>query len=93
MIHLSQKGNNTWALFIRHLVLEKLIKAWYIKVNSKTPPFIHDLVRLAEKNNLTLDEEQKRKSYPQNPTCNMGTIECNHINPKSHNGILRFSVV
>jgi HEPN domain-containing protein len=59
MIHLSDKGNNTWALFIGHLVLEKLIKAWYVKVNSKTPPFIHDLVRLAEKSNLILDEEQK----------------------------------
>ncbi len=59
MIHLSAKGNNTWALFIGHLVLEKLIKAWYVKVNSKTPPFIHDLVRLAEKGNLTLNDEQK----------------------------------
>ncbi|MDA3915726.1 MAG: HEPN domain-containing protein [Deltaproteobacteria bacterium] len=59
MIHLSEKGNNTWALFIGHLVLEKLIKAWYVKVNSKTPPFIHDLVRLAEKGNLALDDEQK----------------------------------
>ncbi len=59
MINLSEKKNNTWALFIGHLVLEKLIKAWYVKVNSKTPPFIHDLVRLAEKGSLALNDEQK----------------------------------
>ena len=59
MIHLFEKGDNTWSLFIGHLVLEKLLKAWYVKVNSSTPPFIHDLVRLAEKGNLILDDDQK----------------------------------
>lgn len=46
-------------MFIGHLVLEKLLKAWYAKINSKTPPFIHDLVRLAEKADLMLDDDQK----------------------------------
>jgi HEPN domain-containing protein len=59
MIHLCKKGHNTWALFIGHLVLEKLLKAWFIKKNSSNPPFIHDLVRLSEKGNLVLDDEQK----------------------------------
>ena len=59
MIHLFEKGDNTWSLFIGHLVLEKLLKAWYVKVKSNTPPFIHDLVRLAEKGNLILDDNQK----------------------------------
>lgn len=59
MIHLFEKRDNTWSLFIGHLVLEKLLKAWYVKVNSNTPPFIHDLVRLAEKGNLVLDDDQK----------------------------------
>jgi len=59
MIHLFEKGDNTWSLFIGHLILEKLLKAWYVKVKSNTPPFIHDLVRLAEKGNLILDDNQK----------------------------------
>lgn len=59
MIHLFEKGDYTWSLFIGHLVLEKLLKAWYVKINSKTPPFIHDLVRLAEKTDLILEDEQK----------------------------------
>jgi len=59
MNHLFEKGDYTWSLFIGHLVLEKLLKAWYVKINSKTPPFIHDLVRLAEKADLILDDEQK----------------------------------
>lgn len=59
MTHLFEKGDYTWSLFIGHLVLEKLLKAWYVKINSKTPPFIHDLVRLAEKTDLILEDEQK----------------------------------
>lgn len=59
MIHLFEKGDNTWSLFIGHLVLEKLLKAWYVKATSNMPPFIHDLVRLAEKGNLILDDDQK----------------------------------
>lgn len=45
--------------FIGHLVIEKLLKAWYVKNTSNTPPFIHDLVRLAEKGGLSFDEDQK----------------------------------
>lgn len=59
MIHLFEKGHNTWALFIGHLVLEKLIKARYVKVKSEPPPFVHDLVRLADKSDLILDDDQK----------------------------------
>jgi HEPN domain-containing protein len=59
MIHLLEKGDFTWSLFIGHIVIEKLLKAWHVQNISNTPPFIHDLVRLAEKSNLPLDEEQK----------------------------------
>ncbi len=59
MTHLFEKGDYTWSLFIGHLVLEKLLKAWYVKNNAKNPIFIHDLVRLAEKGNLILDDDQK----------------------------------
>ena len=59
MVHLYEKGDHTWSLFIGHLVIEKLLKAWYVHNFSNTPPFIHDLVRLADKGNLLLSENQK----------------------------------
>ncbi len=59
MNHLFEKADYTWSLFIGHLVLEKLLKAWYVKKYKKTPVFIHDLVRLAEKGDLTLNDDQK----------------------------------
>ena len=34
-------------------------KGWYVKNVSNKPPFIHDLVRLAEKAKLELEEDQK----------------------------------
>lgn len=59
MIHLFEKGDYTWSLFIGHLVLEKLLKAWYVQNLSVTPPFVHDLLRLAEYGKISLDEDQK----------------------------------
>jgi len=59
MIHLFDKGDYSWSLFIGHLVLEKLLKAWYVQKVDITPPFIHDLARLAEKAGILLTEEQK----------------------------------
>jgi len=59
MMHLFEKGDYSWSLFIGHLVLEKLIKAWYIKNTPELPPLIHDLVRLSEKGRLPLDDEQR----------------------------------
>jgi HEPN domain-containing protein len=59
MIHLFEKGDYTWSLFIGHLVIEKLLKAMVVYQTDITPPFIHDLVRLAEKASLSLTEEQR----------------------------------
>ena len=49
------------ALFFGHLTIEKLLKAAYVK-NTKipTPPKIHNLVSLARKSNLTLDDPKER---------------------------------
>jgi len=58
-MHLLEKGDYTWSLFIGHLVIEKLLKAWYVQNVSNSPPFIHDLVRLAEKGGLSLEEDKK----------------------------------
>jgi len=59
MEHLFEKEDYTWALFVGHLVIEKLLKAWYVQHIDVTPPFIHDLVRLAEKGGLSLSEDRK----------------------------------
>ncbi len=49
----------SWSLFIGHLVIEKLLKALYIKKTNKYPPRIHDLMRLANQASLSTSEEQK----------------------------------
>ena len=42
-----------------HIVIEKLLKAYYVKTVTSNPPRIHNLLRLAEKTNLSLSDEQK----------------------------------
>ena len=54
---LFESGDYHWALFIGHLVLEKLLKALYVQEIDTNPPRIHDLCRLAEKCNIPLDEQ------------------------------------
>lgn len=48
MIDLFQTKNYSWSLFIGHLVIEKLLKALYIKNKNEYPPLIHDLRRIIE---------------------------------------------
>ena len=59
MRHLFMKKDYTRSLFIGHLVIEKLLKAYYIKNIDNQPPLIHNLLRLAEKSKILLTEEQK----------------------------------
>ena len=47
--------NNSWALFMGHLVIEKLLKALYVKEKGEYPPMIHDLRRICEKAGIELD--------------------------------------
>jgi HEPN domain-containing protein len=46
-------------MFVGHLMIEKLLKSLYVKTNNEFPPFIHNLIRLAEKCDLDLNEEQR----------------------------------
>ena len=57
--HLFEKGDYHYCLFIGHLVLEKALKALYVKNVDINPPFKHSLPILAEKANLKLTEEQE----------------------------------
>jgi HEPN domain-containing protein len=60
MEHLFEKGDYHWALFIGHLVLEKMLKAFYVKNVGKVPPYKHSLILLAKKAKLSLNEEQEK---------------------------------
>ena len=58
MIAMFQSKRNNWALFVGHLLIEKLLKAYFVKTNNNYPPQIHNLLRLAEKCEVNLTEEQ-----------------------------------
>lgn len=53
------KGHYVWALFVAHLVIEKLLKAHYVRSLDNNPPLIHNLLRLAEQAHIDLSENQK----------------------------------
>jgi HEPN domain-containing protein len=59
MIVLYENRKYNWSLFVGHLLIEKLLKALYVKVNNDYPPLIHNLLRLAEKCKIEINEEQK----------------------------------
>ena len=61
MIAMFDSKRYNWSLFIGHLMIEKLMKALYVKVKSDYPPFIHNLVRLAEKADVKLNEDRKKQ--------------------------------
>ena len=44
--------------FFGHLTLEKILKAYYVKVSSENQPLTHRLIYLSEKSGLELTEEQ-----------------------------------
>ena len=71
----------TWALFIGHLVLEKLLKGIYAKVNKDRPypPKIHNLNIIAEKCRLELDERQTKILF----TCNSFNISARYEDYKN----------
>ena len=53
--NLFKSGDYHWALFLGHLVIEKLLKAVYVQNVDMNPPRIHDLARLAVKCNIKVD--------------------------------------
>ena len=57
---LFQSGKYDWSLFIGHIVLEKVLKAVYVRNNeNRIPPKVHNLVRLAELSQINIDDDQK----------------------------------
>jgi len=59
MQSLFTNGYYSWSLFLSHLVIEKLLKAYYVKNIDENYPRIHNLIEIAEKAALILSENQK----------------------------------
>jgi HEPN domain-containing protein len=49
MLNLYQSCHHNWALFLGHIVLEKLFKAFFTKMTASHAPYSHDLRLLAKK--------------------------------------------
>ncbi|GMT50334.1 MAG: hypothetical protein IEMM0008_1873 [bacterium] len=58
MEHLFQSGDYNWSLFIGHLVIEKLLKGYYVKSVDRHVPITHNLLWIAGKTDLSLTDEQ-----------------------------------
>lgn len=55
---LLTSGKFDWCLFLGHLVLEKALKAVYVRDNENhLPPRTHNLVRIAEATRLKIDDD------------------------------------
>ena len=58
MQNLIASKDYSWALFLGHLVIEKLLKAIYVKKFQRHSVFTHDLLRLSNKIGLNMTDEQ-----------------------------------
>src|SRR6056297_537927 len=58
MINLMNSKDYHWALFVGHLVIERLLKAYLVRKTKTHAPFTHDLRRLAKLTELQMDDEQ-----------------------------------
>jgi len=58
MLSLYNSKSYSWSLFLGHISIEKLLKAYYVKKNKTHAPFTHNLYRLAELNEIEMSDEQ-----------------------------------
>jgi HEPN domain-containing protein len=61
MIAMLNTKRYSWSLFLGHLVIEKLLKAYFVKINEDYPPFVHNLLRLAMDSNIKVTDDLKYK--------------------------------
>jgi HEPN domain-containing protein len=57
MMALYQSKKYNWALFLGHIVLEKLIKAYFVKTTEAHAPYTHDLRLLAKKSGMMMPKD------------------------------------
>lgn len=58
--HLFETGKYDWCLFISHLVIEKVLKAFWVRDTTERVPHHHRLLEISQATNLKLSEEQKQ---------------------------------
>jgi HEPN domain-containing protein len=58
MLDLFESKSYSWALFLGHISIEKLLKALYVDKYQIHAPYIHNLYRLAELCELELTDDQ-----------------------------------
>lgn len=61
MIAMFEAKQYNWSLFVGHLMIEKLLKAYFVHVKGDYPPFIHNLLKLASDSGLSLNDDIKLK--------------------------------
>lgn len=57
MNNLLNSKDYSWALFLGHLVIEKLLKAHFVKTQKRHAIFTYDLLRLALESRLEVSKE------------------------------------
>jgi HEPN domain-containing protein len=57
--HLFEKEDYSYTLFFGHLAVEKMLKALYVIKIGEQPPYIHNLLRLAEKAAIPVAEVRR----------------------------------
>jgi HEPN domain-containing protein len=57
MMALYQSKKYNWALFLGHIVLEKLIKAYFVKNIGAHAPYTHDLRLLTKKSEMAVPQD------------------------------------
>ena len=57
MLALFHSNIYNWALFMGHISIEKLLKAYFVKKNQTHAPFTHNLYRLTELSDMEISEE------------------------------------
>jgi HEPN domain-containing protein len=59
MMDLYKSGRYNWSMFLGHLCVEKLLKAYFVKRKNTHCPNLHNLLRIAELAGLELNQEQR----------------------------------
>lgn len=57
MLNLYRSKSYSWALFLGHISLEKLLKAFFVSKKKSHAPFTHNLFRLAELSEIEINDE------------------------------------
>ncbi len=61
MVAMLDAKRYSWSLFLGHLVIEKLLKAYFVKINKDYPPYIHNLLKLAIESKIEITDDLKFK--------------------------------